>query len=92
MLAAPSVQTLKHVAESIVLSLKHLSTILKISPLVVVVESGWQNRKRFSISLMLANRVYAKSCEKRATSVDLYNCVLRQFKVGNSKKLNVTCM
>jgi len=56
---------------------KKLVTTLKISSPVVVVESGWQNRKCSSISLLLANRICARSCEKLATSVDSSNCKLK---------------
>ena len=44
---------------------------MKISSPVVVVESG--NRKCSSISLLLANQIYAKSCEKLAIFVDSSN-------------------
>ena len=60
-------QTLKHLAQPIMFSLKNLSTSSKISSSVVVAESGRQNRKCSSISLLLPNRIFARSCEKRAT-------------------------
>ena len=68
MLEAPSVQTLKHLAQSIMFFLKNLSTTSKKFSPVVGAESGWQNRKCSSISLLLANQIYARSCEKEATS------------------------
>ena len=79
MLGAPSLQTLKHLAQSILFSLKNLSTTSKISSLVVVAESGWQNRKCSSISLLLAIQIYARSCEKGATSVDSSDSQLKNL-------------
>jgi len=58
---------------------KNLSIKLKISSPVVVVESGWQNRKCSSISLLPANRTYARSCENRATLVHSSNYKLKNF-------------
>ena len=73
MLGAPSAQTLKHLVQSIMFFLKNLSTTSEISSPVIVAESGWQNRKCSSISLLLAIRIYARNCEERATSLLVAN-------------------
>ena len=67
---ALSVQTLKHLAQSMIFSLTNLSTTSKISSPVVVAESVGKTENVL---------LYARSCEKGATSVDSSDCQLKHM-------------